>query len=701
MSSRPAALLDVRPDTWPEAYVPAPEPEPQRRLLRPRIVLPALFLLAATAHALVSLAHVTPAIFTDELLHSKLAQSFADGNPFSIRGERFLFPAPLPALAQAPAWLFGSVPFGYEVAKILNAIVMSSAVFPAFWLARRFTRPSWALIAAGLTMAAPAMLYHGYLLSEALAYPVFFLAAAVIVRALDRPSRRWALAVVGVSLLAVATRTQFAVLPIAFVFAAVLGRRRGLRFHALPLAVFAVLGAIVLATGGGALGPYRSAQDLDYDLGAVLHWAASTGVLLPFAAGLLVVPGALLGLALLLRERENRAAGAFVAALGVLVVLAAGLVAAGDAQRPLERYTIYLAPLAAILFFAYAEREAPWRRIYVGLAIVLGLGAWFVPYGSLADFRFSFDSPTLSAYGTLAFWTGHANASTVFAGGALVAAVAAAAVRLRGRAVALVGAATLLPLLFLTTVAYVGDHGMSERASSSWSAEPADWIDRAGIGHSDFLVLPYDPPYFAWTAETWNRDFGRPLRLSVETPRTDPFAASEASIRSDGVLLVDGDPAPAGALVVNDYGSRIDIEGEVVAHPRGGLVAMRVPAAPRVRSLAEGLYFDGWAATRLRYSVWPGASVDGRYVIGLELPDGFEARKFVVTVGDEPVVLRLAPGERTELVVSVEAGEGNVPPLRITADGGRVLDGRTANPRIVAARVVELRFEPTATGLTS
>jgi hypothetical protein len=416
-------------------------------------------------------------------------------------------------------------------------------------------------------------------------------------------------------------------------------------------------------------------------------------MLLPFAAGLVVVPGAILGLALLLRERENQAAGVFLAALGLLVLLAAGLVAAGDAERPLERYAIYLAPLGAILFFAYAERGAPWRRVYLGLAVVLGLSAWFVPYGSLADFRFSFDSPTLSAYGTLAFWTGHANASTVFAGGALLAALAVAAVHLRGRAVPLVGAAALVPLLFLTTVAYVGDHRMSEDASAAWSTEPSDWIDGAGIGRADFLVLPYDPPYFAWTAEAWNRDFGRPLRLGVETPRTDPFAASDASVRADGVLLVDGEPARAGALVVNDYGSRIDLEGQVVARPRGGLTAMRVPAAPHVRSLAEGLYFDGWASPRLRYSVWPGAAAGGRYVVGLELPEGFEAREFAVAVGAEREVLRLAPGERTELVIPVSPGEGNVPPLRILADGGRVLEGRTANPRIVAARVVELRFE--------
>ena len=155
------------------------------------------------------------------------------------------------------------------------------------------------------------------------------------------------------------------------------------------------------------------------------------------------------------------------------------------------------------------------------------------------------------------------------------------------------------------------------------------------------------------------------------------------------------------SIVVNDFGSRIDLEGVVVARPRGGLTAVRVTDAPRVRSLAEGLYFDGWAAPRLRYSVWPAAPGGGRYVIGLSVPDGLPAREFTVTVGEETRVLRLASGERTQLVVPVEPGEGLVPPLAVQSDGGQIVDGRTANPRIVAARVLELRFEPAALGVSS
>ena len=102
--------------------VPEVPVRPRRRPVPTWIVLTALFATAAAYHAVASLGHVAPAVFTDELLHSKLAQSLAAGHGLLVRGEPFFFPSPLPALAQAPAWLAGSVPVGYELAKILNAL---------------------------------------------------------------------------------------------------------------------------------------------------------------------------------------------------------------------------------------------------------------------------------------------------------------------------------------------------------------------------------------------------------------------------------------------------------------------------------------------------------------------------------------------------------------------------------------------------
>ncbi len=176
-----------------------------------------------------------------------------------------------------------------------------------------------------------------------------------------------------------------------------------------------MLALAALVGGTALLGTYSGLALVDYPAGQVVRWAGWTAALLPFAAGIVIVPGAVLGFGYGAARPRSRAEGAFARlALGVgaLFVLQAGLIAAADSHRPLERYVIYLAPLAAIAFFAYAERGAPRRKLYAGIALALGLAAWLMPFPTLADYRFSFDSPVLSAYGTLAFWFGNANAAT-------------------------------------------------------------------------------------------------------------------------------------------------------------------------------------------------------------------------------------------------------------------------------------------------
>src|ERR671934_625 len=159
------------------------------RALARRLALPVVFLGATLYHFLQSRGHATPTIFNDELLYAKLSQSLAAGHGLSIRGEHFFFPAPLASVVLAPVWWLHSMTDAYAAAKLLNAAVMSAAVFPAYWLARRAVRPSFALLTAVATVATPAMVYHGYLMSEALAYPVFLTVAAVLVHAVERPSR--------------------------------------------------------------------------------------------------------------------------------------------------------------------------------------------------------------------------------------------------------------------------------------------------------------------------------------------------------------------------------------------------------------------------------------------------------------------------------------------------------------------------------
>ena len=380
-----------------------------------------------------------------------------------------------------------------------------------------------------------------------------------------------------------------------------------------------------------------SVSALDYDYSDVARWAGSTAALFPFAAGWLVAPGAALGLGYFADAPACSAPSAPSASScrrsTMLVLLQVGVIAAAQSHRPLERYAIYLAPLAFLLFFAYVERGAPRRRLYAGLALSIGLLAWLVPFPSLADYRFSFDSPTLSSFGMLAAWIGNANAATVFAAVPLAGSVLVALVPLRRRVPALLAAGAVGLLLVSGIATYAGDHSMTRRAAAAWSASPSDWVDQGGLGRADYLALPGGSPHFGWMLEAWNRDVDRTIRLGIKDTPTDVFPASRATVAPDGVLLVDGRPAGAGLLVVNDFGTQIDLEGTVVARPRPGLTELRVPAAPHVRWIATGLYGDGWSSGNLSYRVWPQrVGADGVYEVGLALPNGYATRTVTLTV---------------------------------------------------------------------
>jgi hypothetical protein len=594
-----------------------------------RLALPLVFVVATVYHFLQSRGHATPTVFNDEMLYAKLSQSIAAGHGLSIRGEHFFFPAPLAPLVQAPAWLLSSMTDAYAAAKLINAAVMSSAVFPAYWLARRVVRPSYALVTAAATVATPAIVYHGYLMSEALAYPVFLCAVAILAREAATPSRWTAVIVPLTCAFAIATRVQFLVLPLAYLAAAAFDLRRRL----LPVALTGLLVAVLVVVPG-ALGQYGEATHLGYAPGNVAHWALTTGYLLPFAVGLAIVPGAVFGLSLMLvraRHRFERAVAVFTVASTALFLGQAALIAAGEAHRPLERYTFYVAPLLFIAFFAYVERGAPGRLAYILFSCVGAVALSLVSFPSLTGTAaFFFDAFTLSGFARVASEIGLDNASLVYSLVPLAAAAIALLVRRAPMAVALTAVA----------LAVAGGAGVyaTDRLATSFSARtfnapPPDWLDRSGLGDATYLVLPNSEYFVGTSLESWNRDIRHVAVLGAPAP--DPFPTQVARVSRDGELHVGG----ARTVVVNIAGSRIALDGRVVARPRKDLVAYRLPATSHVRWLADGLASDGWTSRTLRYRSWP--IRPGRYELTLWLPRGEKerivtlpgGRKFTLTAG--------------------------------------------------------------------
>ncbi len=650
------------------------------RALAQSLALPLIFVAATAYHFLQSRGHATPTVFNDELLYAKLSQAIAAGHGLAIRGEHFFFPAPLAPLVQAPAWLIGSMPDAFAAAKLVNAAVMSAAVFPAYWLARQLVRPSFAYLTAAAAVTVPAFVYHAYLMSEALAYPVFLLAVAVLARAVVKPSSRMAIAVPLVCALAVATRVQFLVLPLAYLMTLAFCARGDYRRHVLPAALTAGLVAVVVGVPG-ALGQYGQATHLRYRPGAIAHWALTNAYLLPYSVGLTIVPGALFGLGFML-ARPNRPFERAVAALTVastmLFLGQAALIGAGEANRPLERYLFYVTPLLFLAFFSYAERGAPKRRAYLAVTCLgaLALSQVSLP-GLTGTAAYFFDSVTLTGFARASYLLGLTNASLVYALAPVALALLLLALPLRNR-----GAAALLALAGIAlsvatgAAAYTTDRLVTGWAARSFGASPPDWLDRSNLGPARYLALPHGNTFLGTYLESWNRDLRGVVVL--DTPAPDPFPVSVARVRSDGLLEIGGSTAPAQTLVVNVSGSSIGLEGQMVAHPRDGLVAYRVPQGAHVWWLASGLAPDGWTGTHLRYRSWPTRA--GRYEVTLWVPSGtpprrveIDKRTFVIRVGAPRRITVPTAGAPLELRVDVPNS-----PL-----GGRVLGVKVRSLRFL------------------
>jgi hypothetical protein len=642
---------------------PAVEPVAIPRALARRLALPVVFAIATVYHFLQSRGHATPTVFNDELLYAKLSQSLAAGHGLAIRGEHFFFPAPLAPLVQAPAWLLGSMTDAYAAAKLLNAAIMSAAVFPAYWLARQVVRPSYALLTATAAVATPAMVYHGYLMSEALAYPVFLCAVAVLVRGVEKPS----IAVPVMSALAIATRVQFLVLPLAYLAAVAVCERRNYRRHLLPAGLTALLVAALVGIPG-ALGQYGEATHIGHAPGAVAHWALTTGYLLPFSLGLAIVPGALFGLVLTWRKPL----GLMTIVCTSLFLGQAALIAAGEAHRPLERYVFYVTPLVFIAFFAYVERGAPWRLAYTLATCIGAVALSFVSLpGLTGTAAFFFDSFTLTGFARVSYYTGLTNASLLYT----LAPLALGAVALLvWRVPQLVAGAAIAIALATGSAVYATDRLATGFSARMFNAPTPDWLDRSDLGAATYLVLPQSDYFIGTSLESWNRDIHHVAVLDTQPP--DPFPSTVARIARDGRLELGRETR---TLVVNTAGSAIRLDGKIVARPRTGLVAYRIPRDAHVHWLASGLAPDHWTGTRMRYQAWPVRA--GRYELTLSVPQGTPPRNVLVAGRS----LTVRPGTPRRLSIPTTGA-----PLELKV----AVPNAPLGGRYLGVKVFALRFVP-------
>ncbi len=558
----------------------------------------------------------TPNYFPDEYLYAALGRSLSSLDAPTIRGASTHFPALLQPLLTAPAWRVGSVETGYRIVQALSALAVTLTAVPTYALARRLgTARGISVALAAFALVLPDTLYASFVIAEPFAYPLVVAGVLAGVLALAQPTRRAQVAFLVLAALATFARIQFVVLPLAWLLAMVVfgARERRLRAVAkeqrLVLAACVAVGVAAIASGPGRLlGYYGSVLHPDVHAVAVFDSLALNGLVLVYAGGWILIPGALLGLTLAVahpRSRLELAFGSLTVCLGVGLLAQAALF--GDATIAQERYVFYVLPLLAIAFVSYAQRGWPHLRAHALLALGLLVVSLRFPLSDYAAIDTMKHSPVLLGFYWLESRLSAADAAmsvavtaTILTGVVLVASLRPRIAKPLVVAVAL--ASSLLALAAATTF----DTTNSQNVLSHFLPPNREWVDEAHVGRATLLVTPGQSKTDTEAQLFWNRSIDR-LAVMPYTAPPDRMHTDAVQVAGDGTLLVENEPLRGPMVVGTAFATTVFRRAAFVSHaPYFKLVSPRDRAQLALQMLGRGA--DGHLGDRGVVFVWPEAA---------------------------------------------------------------------------------------------
>lgn len=577
----------------------------------------------------------TPWILVDELIYSEEAKSFAAGGDFMLRGVAGpdvgkVYPALI-----SPGWAFDSTATSYGVAKAINAAAMTMVVVPVYFWARRLVAPGYAVLAAVLTLALPAFVYSGTLITENVFFPAFVLSCFLLALVLEVPTMPRQAAMLVVFALTVAIRVQGVVLVPILVVASLVKILLDLQAAATPVrlqpvvralrpfaASLALIGAAALlyvawkvvhgAPLRSGLGVYAGVGTDVYSARDALRWVLYHSAEISLAVGVIPLSAfvVLFGLAWRRGARAGPAERAFlatVAAAVFLLVIEVGVFASRFAIRIEERNMFHVAPLLLLALVVWLDRGLPRPPALTAVAAILpGALLLTLPLERLLNVSILSDT-----FGLIPFYRlisklngGFDEMRLVLAAGLLAAGLLFAVLSRRWATVAVplaVGA-------FLIGSSWVvfGSTRDFARGTDNLVAASAnrDWVDDV-VGRNEHVpfVFVNSPDVstesgILWQTEFWNRSVDRVYGLGAQ--ETSGLPELIATPDASGRIRVDDSRTPRYAVAPLD----VELAGSRVATtPR--LALYRLAGAPRLAATTAGLYADGWSgpdAEYLRYS---------------------------------------------------------------------------------------------------
>ncbi len=406
--------------------------------------------------------------------------------------------------------------------------------------------------------------------------------------------------------LAAFARIQYAVLPIAFLAAALLVERGRVRRYWPTFALLAlpVLGVVALGPSR-VLGYYTQVPHANVPVLAALKWAAIDTMMLAYSAGWILIPGAIVGLALALvrpRTRIERAFGAMALFLAGGIFVEAAVYAARGATRYQERYLFTLLPLVALAFGLYVKRGWPHRLTVALVSLAMLLLSVRVPLSGFTAADNKQDSPFLFAVFRLEALLSVGTGTLVVAIAAGILSVLAVALVGRKHAAAIVlslaGAACVLASLG----SFVFDRANAANVRASHLPRDLTWIDRTGLKDVSLVQTLGAPRGRATEQLFWNKSVTR-VTLLPGADATDAFGATplDRHRRRAHGRRSRPDHRPDPVRVVRRTGRVHRREVRRARRQPRALQAGRdaAPLAPRRRSLHRRLARPRRAAHRL------------------------------------------------------------------------------------------------------
>lgn len=574
----------------------------------------------AALHAALALRSPSPWIVPDELIYADLARSLGGGHLPSIRGVVSWDYGIAYPLILAPIWTVSDGATAYDLAKVLNAIVLSLAALPAFYLARRFTTPGKALVIASLAISVPSMLYASTIMTEVVLYPIFILALLAMCTALHRPTPGYQLAALGAILIACTVKVLAVVLLFSYVTSIALmylleTRSRSLwwsymKLYALTwsvlflVAIGASLAAIVLDQRPGTiLGAYVVVIG-NVDLASVPWWAllhvaefSLFVAVIPLAATLIVLARGLMPGA---GYSERLFTALFLpVALTLFIVVAAFAstpTPGGDALpenvlRLHERSTFVIAPMTFIGLVIWLQRRRTRAHVTAAVAVGVALLPMLIP-SAMVNGNARFQALALVP------WVEYTNMQ-LWPLGAVIFTLAIAGMFIFTHRVG--GSLPLLVLpICISFVVVMASAYASRSAASAWVrsvswADNPTWIDSAAGSERSVSVLWAEPPgqefvplqkrhLVVFVGEILNRrihdvyEIGSPMPYLLPTTRVE--------LNAQGVVVADGAAVDMDELVL--VPCYIQIEGRPVAYDdSSGAAVVRIKKPVRAQVLDD------------------------------------------------------------------------------------------------------------------